>query len=299
MKGRRLRCGVVLASALALVGVVRAARASEVCRFEGTTSHDGRVAVRTEVTSAGGQTSVDVALNLRATVWWVIGVEYLAEEISTWRRGELVSVAVNNRTLSDGRVVRQQWDVFTQGPAGLEGWRVQAKSLAEFHRNHPGFVQHWDPASFGGAWLRDYPAAQPKRRPDLDLPRSAVPPGAWPGVRTPLALAFYWTRRLPPGGKVTPEFVSEVVPVFLPGFKRDARADLAVAPAGAAGDAVRLWRVALHHPALSAGTPSEAEAWVSPDQHLLQLAFTVHARQGAARGAIRSLGCQGAVPASD
>ena len=245
------------------------------------------------MTSAGGQTSVDVALSLRATVWWVVGVEYLAEEISTWRRGELVSIAVNNRTLSDGRVVRQQWDVFTQGSAGLEGWRVQAKSLAEFRRNHPGFVQHWDPASFGSAWLSDYAAAQPKRRPDLDLPRSAVPPGAWPGIRTPLALAFYWTRWLPPGGEVAPE----VVPVFLPGFKRDARADLAVTPAGATGNAVQLWRASLRHSALSAGSPSEADAWISPDRHLLQLAFAVHARQGAARGAIRALGCQGTASA--
>ena len=293
MGGMRLRGGAVLASALALVPVTRAAQASEVCRFEGTTSHGGRVAVRTEVTSAGGLMTVGVTLSLRATVWWVLGVEYLAEEISTWRRGELASVAVNNRTLSGKRVVRQQWDLFTQGPAGLEGWRVQAKSLAEFRRNHPGFVQHWDPASFGGAWLRDYAAAQPKRRPDLDLPRSAVPPGAWPGVRTPLAMAFYWTRWLSPGSVVAPE----AVPVFLPGFKRDARADLAVAPAGSAGNAVQLWRASLRHPALSTGRPSEADVWVSPDRHLLQLAFAAHAQQGAAQGAILALGCQGSAPA--
>ena len=286
--GRRLRGGVVFASALALVAVTCTAQAGEVCRFEGTTNHGGRVTVRTEVTSADGQISVDVALSLRATVWWVLGVEYLAEEISTWRRGELVSVAVNNRTLSGERVVRQQWDVFTQGPAGLEGWRVQAKSLAEFRRNHPGFVQHWNPAAFGSAWLRDYAAAQPKRRPDLDLPRSAIAAGVWPEVRTPLAMAFYWTRWLPPG--------SGVVPVFLPGFKRDARADLAVAPAGSAGSAVQLWRASLRHPALSAGTPSEADIWVSPDRHLLQLAFAAHAQQGAARGAILARGCQGSAP---
>ena len=47
------------------------------------------------------------------------------------------------------------------------------------------------------------------------------------------------------------------------------------------------------HPALRAGVPSEADAWISPDRHLLQLAFDVHTRQGAAKGAVRSLGCQG------
>jgi hypothetical protein len=280
--GMRLRAWVILVPAVALVTVAHAAQAGEVCRFEGTTSHAGRVIVRTEVTSAGGQTTVDVTLSLRATVWWVVGVEYLAEEISTWRQGELASVAVNNRTLSEGRVVRQQWDVFTQGAAGLEGWRVQAKSLAEFRRNHPGFVQHWDPASFGNAWLGDYAGAQPKRRPDLDLVRAATPSDAWSGVRTPLAMAFYWMRRLPPGGEV----------------KRDARADLAVAPASSTGNAVQLWRTSLRHPALTGGTPSEAEAWVSPDRRLLQLTFTIHARQGAANGTVHALGCEGTASTS-
>jgi hypothetical protein len=261
------------------------ATASEVCRFEGTTSHAGRVAVRTEVATADGQTVVDVALSLRASVWWILDIQYLTEEVSTWRGGELRAVAVNNRTIADGRVVRQQWDVFTPGAGSLagslEGWRVQAKTLAEFRRKHPGFARHWTPASFGGAWLQDYAAARPERRPDLDLPRAAMPPG----LRTPLAMAFYWTRWTPPGG--------QAVPVFLPGFKRDARVDLAVTPAGPLSGAWQLWRVPLRHPALGAGAPSEAEAWVSPDRHLLQLAFDLHARQGVARGVVRAAGCQG------
>ena len=237
-------------------------------------------------TAADGRTVVDVALSLRASVWWIFNVQYLAEEISTWRGGELLGVAVNNRTLADGRAVRQQWDVFTQGVAGLEGWRVQAKTLAEFRRKYPGFVRHWDPASFGAAWLQDYAAARPERRPDLDLPRASMPLELWPRLRTPLAMAFYWARWVPPGG--------QAVPVFLPGFKRDARVDLAMTPAGPPTGAWQLWRVPLRHPALSAGGPSEADAWVSPDRHVLQLAFDLHARQGAARGVVRLTGCQGA-----
>ncbi len=86
----------------------------------------------------------------------------------------------------------------------------------------------------------------------------------------------------------------QAVPVFLPGFKRDARADLAVAPAGGSPTgAWQLWRAWLRHPALGTSTPSEADAWVTPDRHLLALAFDVHARQGAARGVVRALGCQG------
>ena len=257
------------------------ATASEVCRFEGTGNHAGRMAVRVEATTANGQTVVDATLSLRATALWFFNVQYLTEEISTWRDGELQSVAANTRTLSDGRPVRQQWDLFTRGSGGLEGWRVQARTLAEFRRKHPGFVRHWDPVSFGSTWLADYAAAGPQRRPDLDLPSASV----LPGLRTPLAMAFYWTRWVPSGG--------QTAPVFLPGFKRDALADLAVTPSGAPNAAWQLWRVALRHPALGAGNPSEAEAWVSTDRHLLQLAFDVHARQGVARGTVRALGCQG------
>ena len=284
---RTLAAVPVLAVLVSAASPAAGATAAEVCRFEGTTSHAGRVAVRTTVTPAtDGRTVVDVALSLRASVWWVFDVQYLTEEVSTWRDGVLLGVALNTRTLDDGRVMRQQWDVFTQGDAGLQGWRVQARTLAEFRHKHPGFVQHWDPASFGGTWLRDYAAAGPERRPDLDLPRAAMAPGQWPRLRTPLAMAFYWARWLPPGG--------QVVPVFLPGFKRDARADLAVAPAAAPPTgAWQFSRVRLHHPALGAGAPSEADAWISPDRHLLALAFDVHARQGAARGVVRALGCQG------
>jgi hypothetical protein len=155
--------------------------------------------------------------------------------------------------------------------------RVQAKTLADFRLKHPGFVRHWDPATFGQPWLNDYPAASPERRADLDLK------GVSPKLRSPLALAFYWIRWLPPGG--------QDVPVFLPGFKADKLVDLPITAAPWAGGT--LWRTPLRYPALSETPTSTATAWTSPDGHLLQLAFDLHEPRGSARGLIRQTGCEG------
>ena len=133
--------------------------------------------------------------------------DYLLEELSIWRGEQLENVAVNSRYLLGHRIVRQQWDEFRRAADGMRGERVQAKTLADFRRRHPGFVQHWDPASFGQPWLRDFPSAPPERRMDLDLHASPLPPA----LRSPLAMAFYWVRWLPR--------VGQDVPVFLPGFK--------------------------------------------------------------------------------
>jgi hypothetical protein len=89
----------------------------------------------------------------------------------------------------------------------LQAERVQAKTLSDFQRQHPGFVQHWDPATFGQPWLHDYPSAPPERRIDLDLHDTP----SLSALRSPLALAFYWVRWLPQ--------TRQDVPVFLPGFK--------------------------------------------------------------------------------
>ncbi len=269
-----------------LVGAVLAqcpAAAAEVCRFEGTSNHAGRMVAKTEVTAKEGLVTVNVTVALTARIWWT-DVRYLTQEISTWRDDQLQSVAVNARYGAGGRSRRQQWDVFTRGAGGLEARRVQAKTLADFQRRHPGFVSHWAPAAFGQPWLQDYAGAAPERRPDLDLPRPAMPPG----LRPPLALAFYWSRWLAPGG--------ETVPAFLPGFKRHARTDLAFG-AATSGEGSRQWRASVRHPSLSASPASTASVWVSPDNYLLQLAFDVHSPQGSAQGLIHSQGCQGiAVP---
>ena len=265
--------------AAALVAVSAAACAAERCRFEGTTDHAGRVVADTLVTTApDGERTVDVTLDLRATAWWLLDVRYLVEEITTWRGDTLRQVAVNTRSLAGERVVRQSWDVFRRDGDSLQAWRVQAKTAAGLRDRHPGFQAHWDTASFGTPWLGDYDAARPERRPDLDLAHAA------PSLRTPLALAFHWSRWLP--DRLAP------VPVFLPGFKRDASLTLDPAPAPSS-EAPGLWRVPLRHPALDAAGPSEADASVSADHRLLGLSFVLHAAQGSAHGTIHAAGCSG------
>ena len=97
---------------------------------------------------------------------------------------------MNSRYLIGNHIVRQQWDYFQRGADGLQAYRVQAKTLADFRRRHPGFIQHWDPATFGQPWLDDYPAVSPERRIDLDLKGAPLPSA----LRPPLAMAFYWVR---------------------------------------------------------------------------------------------------------
>lgn len=253
--------------------------AAEVCQYAGATSQSGRVAVRTEVSEASGLVTVAVAVRLDASPWRLWDVQVLAEEISSWRGGELRSVAVNNRYIVNGRPRRQQWDVFTRGPDGLVASRVQAKTLADFRKRHPAFAVHWDMARFGQPWLADYPAAQPERRPDLDLGRAALPLQP----RTPLALAFHWSRWLPAAERT--------VPVFLPGWKRDAALDASVQPAGPDGR----WRITLRHPALDRAQPSWADAVVSPDHQLRRLTFDIHAAAGDGQGWVDLVSCQGHV----
>jgi len=266
------------AAALALLlGLVAHARAAEICRFAGTTSHDGRLAAQTVVSAADGLLTVDVAVTLTASAF-LADVQYMGEEITTWRAGVLQSVAANARTMIDGTIKRQQWDVFVRDAGALRAHRVQAKTLTDFRQLHPGFVRHWATAAFGQPWLQDYPAAGPVRRPDLDLPSSPS------GLRTPLAFAFYWARFLPQDGGPTP--------LFLPGFKHDAILNVALGPAEP-GQAWRHWKAQMRHPALESSIPSAAAAWVTPDNYLLQLAFDIHANLGHGQAVIRREGCQG------
>ncbi len=259
------------------VALLQTGAMAETCRYDGGTSHAGHVAVETTATAQGGTVTVDVRLAFTLATW-LFDARYLRQEISTWRGDELQGVAVNSRDSVDGRIVRQQWDVFRRVAGGLQASRVQAKTLAAFRRRHPGFAAHWPAATFGQAWLPDYAAADPERRPDLDLP--AMPPR----VRTPLALAFYWSRWLSPDGGG--------VAVFLPGFKRDSRADLDLG-AAVPGAGWRLWQGDVRNASLSAAPPSRVRAWVSPEHRLLQLAFDAHARAGSASGVIRTQGCSG------
>ncbi|MGC1411291.1 MAG: hypothetical protein WA864_20395 [Acetobacteraceae bacterium] len=272
--------GFLLAGMIAVQLCSAEAFAAEVCHFTGNTDYDGHVAVTTAVAATGGVTRVDVIANFESTTTFWLRLHYMLEEVSSWRGGELENVAVNSRYLIGNHIVRQQWDDFQRDHDGMLGHRVQAKNLGDFRHKHPGFVQHWDPATFGQPWLRDYPAASPERRADLDLKGSSLPSG----LRSPLAMAFYWVRWLPHDG--------QEVPVFLPGFKADRLVDLPITAARAPDGT--LWKTPLRYPALSKTPTSEATAHISSDGHLLQLAFELHEARGSARGVINQVGCEGA-----
>jgi hypothetical protein len=265
--------------------VSRTAWADETCRYAGTTSYAGRVVVETKAATANGETTVEAAARVNARSLGLIDWWYLYQEIGTWRGGELRSIGVNHRHSVAGSIRRQQWDVFTRTPEGMTAYRAQAKTLADFQARHPGFVRHWDPGSFGQPWLPDYPAAAPERRADLDLPRAEMPTG----LGTPLLLAFYWVRW---SGQA-----ERTVPVFLPGFKHDARVDVRVAVLDRDDSGLLHLRSSVRHPQLSETQVSTGDAWISPDHHLERVTFDARADLGTAHGELRLEGCQGEPPA--
>jgi hypothetical protein len=265
--------------------VAHAAWAEETCHYTGSTSHSGQVTVQTKAATANNETTIDVAVWLSARSFGLIDWGYLYQEISTWRDGELRSVAVNHRYSVFGSIRRQQWDLFNRTADGMAAYRVQAKTLADFRSKHPGFVNHWEPATFGRPWLPDYAAAAPERRADLDLPRSAMPPG----LGTPLALAFHWVRWAGQDRKT--------IPVFLPGFKKNARTDVQVDTVGVEANGLLHLRSAVRHPQLSETEVSTGDAWVSSDHHLVRVTFDAHGDRGTAQGELHLEGCQGDTPA--
>jgi hypothetical protein len=257
------------------------AQAAETCRYSGTTSYAGRVSVETTAATANGVTTVDVAARVNARSFGLVDWQYLYQEIGSWRDGGLQSVGVNHRYSVFGLIRRQQWDLFRRVPNGMAAWRVQAKTLADFQASHPGFVRHWPAASFGENWLPDYAAAPPERRADLDLPLAAMPPG----LGTPLLLAFYWVRWA--GDQ------ERKVPVFLPGFKHDARADIGVDSLGVEAGGLLHLHASVRHPQLSEAQVSTGDAWISPDHRLVRETFDARADYGVARGALHLEGCRG------
>jgi hypothetical protein len=284
--GERWVVGMLTALAIVVSLCSADASAAEVCHYTGSTDYDGHVTVTTDVTESGGITRVDVVGAFEATTVFWLRVHYLIEEVSTWRDGELQSVSMNSRYLLGDHIVRQSWDDFRLGKDGLQAYRVQGKTLADFRLKHPGFAQHWDPATFGQPWIRDYRSAPPDRRADLDLEDAQLPSG----LRSPLALAFYWVRWLPRD--------EQTVPVFLPGFKKERLVVLPIAAVPSSGGIV--WRAPLHHSTFSEMPASVATARISPDRHLLQLAVEVHGSSGSGRGVITEHGCDGkpVVPAN-
>lgn len=240
--------------------------------------------MESKASAANGDTTVDVTARVNARSFGMVDWRYLYEEIGTWRDGELRSVGVNHRYSVFGVMRRQQWDLFDRTPDGMTAWRVEANSLADFKAKHPGFVRHWDPASFGEPWLADYQAAVPDRRADLDLPLASMPAG----LGTPLLLAFYWVRWA--GAR------ERTVPVFLPGFKHNARVDIQVVSRGVGTDGLLHLQSSVLHPQLSETKVSTGDAWISPDHHLVRVTFEAHADYGSATGELHLDGCEGQPP---
>jgi hypothetical protein len=279
-KPRRLPPALALILAASLT--LQTAWAEETCRYSGTTDYAGRVSVETRSTQANGETTVNVAARVNARTFGIIDWQYLYQEIGVWRDGTLWTVGVNHRYSLAGSIRRQQWDLFRRTPEGMTAWRVQAKTLADFRAKHPGFVRHWDPATFGEAWLDDYAAAPPERRADLDLPKASMPPD----LGTPLLMAFFWVRWSGPRERT--------VPLFLPGFKRDARVDARVVSLGVGPDGLLHLRTSVTHPQLSETKVSTGDAWISPDNHLVRVTFDARADHASAHGELRLDGCEGA-----
>ncbi len=254
---------------------------AETCRYAGTASHGARIVVDTVSAARDGETTVNVMARIDATSFGIISLGYLHQEISLWRGGELRQAAVNHRYSFAGSIRRQQWDVFTRGPDSMMAYRAQAKNLADFRSKHPRFVRQWETASFGQPWLGEYDQAGAERRADLDLPRAAMPPG----TGTPLAMAFHWVRWVNPDGRG--------VPVFLPGFKKNARIDVPVSLADVDAHGTRHVRLVARHPQLSQTQPSVGDAWVSAGHRLLRVRFDAHGQHGGVLGVVDLERCAG------
>jgi hypothetical protein len=274
-----------LGFAVTALSMAQGSWASETCHYAGTTSYAGHVTVETKAAAANGETTVDVAARINATSLGFIHWQYLYQEIGTWRDNELQSVGVNHRYSVGGSIRRQQWDLFNRTPDGMAAYRVQANTLDDFKTRHPGFAPHWDTASFGEPWLPDYAKAAAERRADLDLPRASTSSG----LGTPLLMAFFWVRWA--GQK------ERTVPLFLPGFKHDARVDIQVQPIGVEANGLLHLRSSVRYKALSETQVSTGDAWISPDHRLARVTFDARTDHASAQGDLRLEGCQGDPPA--
>jgi hypothetical protein len=275
-----VRLAVFVAASMA----ASASWADELCRYSGSSSHSGHVMVVSKASAANGETTVDVSARVSARSFGIIDWQYLYQEIGVFRDQDLQTVAVNHRYSFAGATHRQLWDLFNRGATGMSAWRVQANSLDSMRVRHPGFVNHWDLSTFGEPWLGDYAAAPPERRADLDLPRTEMPEN----IGTPLVLGFYWIRW---AGAST-----RTVPVFLPGFKRNARTDITVVSTGVESDGTLRLHSSVRHPQLSETQTSTADAWISPDHHLIRATFDAKGEPGEALGEFHLDGCQGTPP---
>jgi len=156
----------------------------------------------------------------------------------------------------------------------MAGYRVQAKTLDDFKVRHPGFVRHWDPASFWAAMVAGLRgrATRTARR-----PRSTPDRDARPTSGTPLPLAFFWSAGR--GACANHPGVSA-------GFKQDERADIRVVSRGRDANGLLHLHSAVRSPQLSETEASTGDAWISADHHLVRVTFDARGERGNAQGEV-------------
>ena len=249
----------VMASWPAMTAGGHPAWAEETCRYAGTTSYSGQVTVETKAVDRERR---DHGRCRRLGQRPVVRDHRLAISYTKKSAPGGTASSVRSRsiivTASLGSIRRQQWDLFNRTPEGMTAYRVQAKTLADFQTKHPGFVSHWDPATFGRPWLPDYAAAPPERRADLDLPRAAMPARPWDAVGAGVLLgAMGGSGQRGPfryscqGSRKTPGSTS-----------RSSRS------AWRPTDLRACSRSTVRHPQLSETEVSTGDAWISPDHRL-------------------------------
>lgn len=168
----------------------------ERCFYEGNSSYGGGLQIETRyIRQSESQESVRTLVRFSAKyLFWRVNYFVDEEDLIDLSSGDLKSVAVNIRYLLNGKIKRQRWDhfEFDHRARRTSSRRVQGKEETGFRSNYPRFALHWPVERFGDDWLKDYDAARPESRPDLDTH------GFSDSIASPLYLAFFKTRFLEP-----------------------------------------------------------------------------------------------------
>ena len=270
---------VLLAALVALAPLPTLA--AETCTYTGGGDYDARIGLTTIAERQGATLRLRALWRLNASPLPFYRFEYLVEEISEWQGDRLLRLGLNLRHFVNGRIRRQQWDVFARTPDGFDAWRLQGKRAEEVARKAPGFARHWDVAAFGQPWLATYPTGAAEPRSDLALKASEAPSGLVP----PFAAGFYLPRFAP----AAPQRIA----LFIPGNKQQNRADLDVPAPGPAPAGGHVWRIALESEKLGLDRGSHAFATIAPGARLAAIRFRLLGFGMTAAGEIALQGCDG------
>lgn len=264
-------------SALVLIAIPSFSQA-ETCLYRGTSDYSGKIEIKTVTWQERDLRHIRVLLSFqgRALLW---KVHYLMDETSAWRGDSLQAVATNARTVINGDIKRQNWDVWHKEASGLEGYRIQGKESVHL-APHGDFAKHWPVAAFGGPWLQDYAASQPSRRTDLDLGRELITPD----LRSGLAAGLYWSRFLPATGIRAP--------IFIAGEKKQKIVILEAPAPIKQNNGSMLWQMPLRLGTLQTPEGRPAQMLVSAAGHLEKINLKIQHELGSAEAEIKRVSCQ-------